>query len=352
MWRQNVKRSKVTLDALTVYRAVTTLKRGLSAAGQLHNLSDAVARNTNNTSEVRLPGFDLFSGGDKRAPCTWLLPKLVSGEAELLYAYESVADRPMGGFRAPYEIPEQILLDAGNPRAKVKLGDSARASHWFTPMVRLVAYAQVRAEAQAHVSQGSYSIHIGNGYMEVSPRGVYSNLEGKFIPAVRPPEDMETATLAVPGVVTTHKTLAALHELAQEADHSTLLALTACAHAVHERVLSPIKLLHMLNNTVYRAGRDNPTLKPSPVRSYAVRDPNCVVQAIQQALSALETNGPYVRDAFYSAAVPGLYTSREFSNRFGHPTNHRPGTVRDSTLVRWREAVKQRAVELAGFRPS
>jgi hypothetical protein len=351
MWRQNVKRSKVTLDALTVRRAVTALKRGLSSSGQLQHLSDALARHAHNRHEIFLPGFDLFSGGDKRAPCTWLLPKLISGEAELLYAYESVADRPMGGFRAPYEIPTQVLLDAGNPRAKVKLGDSARSSHWFTPMVRLVAYAQVRAEAQANVTGGTYSIHIGNGYMEVSPKGVYSNLEGRFVPAVSPPADIAEAVMAVPGVVTTHKIISALHELAQEADHSTLLALTACTHALHEGLVSPSKLLHMLNHTVYRAGRDTPSLQPERAVRYTETDPNWVVQSIQQTLNSLQKNGPYVREAFYSAAVPGLYTSREFSNRFGHPSNHKPGTVRDSTLVKWREAVKQRAKELTDLTP-
>lgn len=351
MWRQNVTRFKGTLDPLTVRRAVTALKRGLSSSGQLFNLSDALARHANSTEEVTLPGFDLFSGGDKRSPCTWLLPKLVSDEAVLIYAYESVADRPMGAFRAPFEIPTQILVDAGNAPGKVLLGRSARSSHWFVPMLRLVAYAQVLAEAPAHVSDGTYSIHVGNAYLEVSPKGVYSNFEKRFVPAAAPPADMEEALMTVPGVVTNHKTILALHDLAQEADYSTLQALTACTHALHERMLTSMKLLHMLNHTVYRSGNFNPTPGPKRLVRYVARDPNMVVQAQHQALQALESKGPYIREEFFSAAVPGLYSAREFAARFGHPSSRKAGTVRDSTLVKWRELVRQRIKELSDAVP-
>lgn len=351
MWRQNVTRFKGTLDPLTVRRAVTALKRGLSSAGQLFHLSDALARHADSTTEVGLPGFDLFSGGDKRSPCAWLLPKLVSDEAALIYAYESIADRPMGAFRAPFEIPTQILVDAGNAPGKVLLGRSVRSSHWFVPMLRLVAYAQVLAEAPAHVRDGTYSIHVGNAYLEVSPRGVYSNFEKRFIPAAAPPADLQEALMTVPGVVTNHKTIAALYDLAQEADYSTMQALTACTHALHERMLTSSKLLHMLNHTVYRSGSFDPTPEPKRVVRYIARDPNMVAQAQHQALQALESKGPYVREEFFSAAVPGLYSAREFAARFGHPSSRKTGTVRDSTLVKWREMVKQRIKELADAVP-
>ncbi len=289
---------------------------------------------------VVLPGYDLFSPGSL-SPALWHLSRPCKGRADYLRAYEAFVDRPLGKVRDPSALPLGVFADAGTPAGRIAyLRKSTRAYDWYTPALRLLACARFYDDISFQVQGVNYSAHFGPQYLEVTPRGCYSNTRRCRVEAGEPPEDIDEARMPVPAITISDPAYLSLYEVIKDMDTSVLYALNAVVRGILKGELPKKKVAQAIVGLEgpKRGGRE-------PVA------PSVAVSAAHAALDVIDAITEYedpeeVYETLEHILIPNLMGKREFSATFGR---NRDASLHPLVIKGWRMKIKARAQALAEF---
>ena len=301
---------------------VTEVKKLGPGTYPLFNLADV-------QGETYLPQVSLF---DNRA-AAWLLPQLKVSAESVVYAYEVFVEQSLGTTPHPGKAAEDALKTCG-ARGMTKVFDLSRdPRHWFTPAVRLLAYASLCEGAEVFVDTETnvFIVDVDGAHLEVSPQGVYSNAKGELVKPALEPTDTETADMRLPGTTSTSKIIAALDEMLQRKRKD---------FGEHLRILSAMFEHRVANPTQFvKAFKEPDPVAFVPLVSEAKRK-----KAANEAEQVLFHCDFCVMPKLYAALVPTLFTSREFAASFGSTAakfNNRQ--IRERTRQEWAERIRARA---------
>ena len=308
------------LNERSVEKALTSLLSFAGRQGTLDDLPDMVKQQ--NVVRVKLGGFNLFMG-DRVRPYTWFLPKVKVGIAEALRMYEDIACNPA------------LKLDtAGNLASHLYPRDSAErklftrfSTHeeWLSPALLFAACCQHLGVEIENAGSDSVALRLGNGMIQVSPRGMWSNSRRTFID--NPDKDFNTSNVITyfPPIETGNTVLKALWELADGTMEQ--YAVTATAHAIEEgsyqrsNLLKIARLEHPIVDKIRKGFRD-------PVKASA---------ALCNCDKILDDATEDVLEYLYDAAVPDLMSRKMMQSRIPAPTQIKEGRIiREETIESWR----------------
>lgn len=316
-----------SLDPRLRRRLTTRIASGIRSLGPgehpVFNLTEV-------SGEVYLPEVHLFSD----AAASWMLPSMKSDVETLIYAYEVFAEQELGTTPNPGKVIEEVFKSAEVPGMTQVFDLGRDPLQWFTPAVRLVAYAGTFKDSTVDFDfeTQTYSAYVGGAHFEVSPKGVFSNAQCVVIPATAAPTDTATAAMRLPSEVSSSKIIVALDQM---------LTSPTRDYGAHLRVLSALFETRLLNPTQFLAA----LVKTEPVEddgSAAIRRQ----AAAEQALRVLQHIERDVVRNLYSAVVPSLYSSREFVRTFGSTASTNGARkIRPRTRTEWAEQIRARVAQ-------
>ncbi|MBT2325532.1 hypothetical protein J7E62_24670 [Variovorax paradoxus] len=308
-------------------KALQTLNRAASEGGVASAVKDRARELGSKTLDrVELPGFHLFDGASPIAPYTWLLPQPKGDVQDLLSLWESYVNQNLGSRSlgqsplTPIERDTFVLTRTDFGRV---FGGPRAPGEWAQPAAMMIAIAQ-HLEGQENLelelsSAPRYErrkvlklrMHVSGYLMEVTPKGVYSNMKSSRIAPRFQASDAKLDGLCIRPLRTDHPLAVALVEN-EEAPHACLQAANVVLRALQLGMLaeSDIKLSSGAN---LKAAREA-----------------SVLEAI--GLLDRERNLRLV----YDKLVPGVVTAAEFRRDFGNPFRG-TSTPRSETVDKWRE---------------
>lgn len=325
-------------------RAVTALAKALRRSRDADKIPASLAEAKLNPGQVKLPGFHLFSYGGVVSPYEWLLPRPPGDESTMIYAYEAFADRPLGRVGRPGEIASAVFQEVGKSAGKrMGLDDETVASKWKHPALLLMGYAQkLTGEPVACGSAGTYSMHIAGAFMEVTPRGCFSNFRKATVPAAIPDNATVEHLFGLPGVVTGDPLVRTLWPLAAEVGDGALYALNSVACGLASQDLRPRQVLAAVTGKAAALGpRSYLSLGPSSTRTVTATLYGC-----DDAVAGLRSGVISDLQTLHDVLVPGAYTHRQFRVAFGDPEENPHRLIRTKTLLAWADRIETQAERL------
>lgn len=307
-------------------KALQTLNRAASEGG----VGSAVKERARELDgqplkRVQLPGFHLFDGACPIAPYAWLLPQPKGDIQDLLSLWESYANQDLGS-RALRQSPltpiQSDTFVLNRPSFKRVFGEQRSAADWAQPAALMIALAQ-HLEGQENLEVQfaggaryerrkllSLRIHVSDYLMEVTPRGVYSNMQRKRITPRYAASDAKMDGLCIRPYLTDHPLAVALLEN-EDTPHACLQAANVVLRAMQLGLLSKTDI-KLASDAGWRSSREA-----------------SVVEAIN--LLDRERNLRLV----YDKLVPKVVSAADFRRDFGNPFR---GTAapRPETVDRWR----------------
>lgn len=312
-------RNSKSIDARTLRRTITRVADAVRLLGP----GDHPVFNLDKVSgEAYLPDVNLFSGS------RWLLPSMKVSFEVLAYAYESYAEQKLGAVPSCGKVVEQTLKMADVRGCTGVFDRYVDPLSWYTPAVRLVAYASQipGATLETCYSERRFAVEFDGARFEVSPVGVYSNIAQAIVPAVHPANDIEDGLIWLPEKRTESKILVALDEMLPARGKE----LRVIAAAFEQRLLNPTQFVSNLSGCTRKIYNESDRLRR--------------VEAAERAVQALYEDHDNVIQRLYGELVPKLYTSREFLRHFGSVSAGRNRKLRQRTKDEWAERLRNRAI--------
>jgi hypothetical protein len=315
MSRPSVPLSKRRPDYSRGEQALTILGEQLKATGmyeKAHALYDSAPSET-----VRLPGFDLFTVGN-RSPYEWCVPKPRDAE-QVINVYEEYVDRKLGSVAAPERVAKGLY--GSHKVAKAYFGDSPRpASQWYAPLAKVIA-AALHFEAQVEHRGRTISGYLLGYTLLASPSSVHSNLQRATLVTAGNAVDFGPLELSVPDLRTRHPLANTL--VAIGADDACLWAANTAIRAdergvvnIKEDLFTPAEKKKVLTAAERR-------LKIDTIRAAAL-------EASEVALGH-----PRPVTALYEVMVPALCSAQVFKTRIADPWKHPGRLPRPETRNSW-----------------
>lgn len=323
---------------------MTALGKALRRSRDVDKLPASLAEAKLSHGQVKLPGFHLFSFGGVVSPYEWLLARPPGDESTMIYAYEAFADRQLGRVGRPGEIAAAVFQEAGMAAGKrMGLEDETVASKWKHPALLLLGYAQKFTKETVSCSRsGVYSLHISGAYMEVTPRGCFSNFRKDVVPAAIPDNATVEDLFSLPGVITGDPLVRALWPLVAEIGDGALYALNSVACGLDSGYLKPRKVLAAITAQSGSLGpKPYVTLGPSSGRTRSTALYGC-----DEAVAGLRSGLITDLQTLYDALVPGTYSHRQFRAAFGDPEENPYRLIRTKTLLAWADRIETQARRL------
>lgn len=307
-------------------RALIALRRAAFTGG----VSPAVkARAAELYSEqrdpVELPGFHVFDRALPVSPYTWLVPRPRGDISDLLNLWESYANQALGvrGGPSPLAAIEGDTLALTRADFKRFFGGPRGAGHWAAPAAKIIALAQhLEGRENLHIELSrttrwerrkvlSIKMHAATCMLEVTPRGLWSNMAMKEIRAPYLASDAGIDEFCIRPFRTNHPLAVALMEN-EDVPETCLQAANVALRAIQQGLIREKDLV--LSDALGRAASRTAT----------------VVSAIE-LLDRQRSLRPV-----YDLLVPNVVSALEFRRDFGNP--FRPArSTRKETVDKWRE---------------
>lgn len=321
------------IDPRALKRAKDTVARTLQRSGDLYQLKSLL--NGETLEPVTLYAQSVFTPAAE-----WLLPRPGTDEQDLVMAYEAFVEQDLAKTRHSGRVPEKIVYPWASTRVRGLLNAASRTTHWFTPAARLVALARYcpGAVVESDYSSHTYTANVGEYLLSVSPTSIYSNSRQEYITPSVHPLDLDAAVMLIPERTTRLQLFTVLHLLLTRSDRSTLPCLSILNEAVELGVTTCMEIRDAL--TQYASRR--------ALNKYSGQDLHTARErSVEEAMQVLSSESTHMLRELYPALVPTLFSSKEFSNTFGSPSaTAKPRKVRESTLDRWAEKIRDRAFAL------
>lgn len=306
-------------------QAAKLLKKTLVKEG-LFSAFDAALKAPVKGDSVLLPGFDLFDRSGSLSPYLWCVPKPKCDLNDLYQAYEDYTDQPLGLLRNPGK-PAQILLKNQSSRGTY-FGASQRSADWYLPLVKVLAMAQHLDEGRPQRKGSTFSMHLGPGYLEVSPEGCWNNFRRGVVKALRVAQDAGESGFTVTSFRSNHPLALAAFQASQEGDYGILWAANTMLQAEASRLAPSGWCLGGFASD------------PRPARARGVykerrRSREGALQAAQECEGLLQECDFDLIAELSRAAVPRLCSSAQFKMRFGSCHNTEARVVGAETRTRW-----------------
>jgi len=325
-------RSSNLLNKASLFRALQDVLQGLFERGMLTKHSDYVhmLETTRLQETVTFPAFDLFTPGKQFPTYQWFLPRPMTTIKSFLDIYEQFALQGLGSVKEPGRAAAKIygeFTDAG--RLFTHFNDADR---WYAPGLILAASAQwLGAELESAGPQG-VSLRLGNGLIEVTPKGCWSNTKRRLVEASAPAVDESWPVTPFPATGTRNRQLVALKHISESLPAALQYAANLLALGLKEEVITDLWLYENRFEISERLSKRS--------RAGAQKIDRATL-AVQQCSEVLE-DGLDVVPRLYEVAVPGLMGAHRFKRLFGSFTPFQEGRVtQEATLQRWRELIEQ-----------
>ncbi len=275
-------------------------------------------------SSVLLPGFHLFEGPCPVAPYSWLLPKPKGDVQDLLGLWEAYVDQDLGARysrRSPLEAIQRDRFVLGSAAFKRVFGGPRHPRDWAQPAAMIIALAQhlegqenlqftLSNAALMHERTLQLRMHLSGYMLEVSHRGIFSNMHRKVVSPRYQASDAKLEGLCIRPLRSAHPLAVALMEN-EDTPHACLQAANVVLRAVRQGLLDE-QDVRLSAGAAPRAAREE-----------------AVVAALQ--LLDREKNLRLV----YDKVVPRVVSAAEFRNLFGNPFRG-VSAPRADTVDKWR----------------
>jgi hypothetical protein len=320
------------LNERSVEKALTSLFSDLARSGTLDSIPDKVA--AQNHAKMELSGFHLFTQGGSVKPYTWFLHKPKISILDALRIYESVAANPITELDTAGNLAGHIYPRTSDDRKM--FSKFTGLSNWLSPALLFAACSQYLGVEIESASNNSVSMRLGNGMIQISPKGIWSNTRRSIV-ASQPDESPDKVITYFPAIATTNPVVKALWELCDGS--ASQYAVTTIAHALDEGVLN--------KSVLVRIGKlDHPLIAKARAGG---RDRQRAAQALGHCDNILDSAVEDLVGSLYDAAVPDLMCRKTLQSRIPAPTQIERGRIiREDTIEAWRAWLHQYFEETFG----
>jgi len=325
-------RSSNLLNKHSLLRALQDISQGLFERGMLTKYADYIhmLETTRLQETVTFPAFDLFTSGKQFPVYQWFLPKPSANIKSFLAIYDKFVSQGLGAIDNPGRIASTIYgeaTDAGRLFTHFKDADQ-----WYAPGLILAAASQWLGAELEYAGPQGVGLRLGNGLIEVTPEGCWSNTHRKVVKATVPAVDESWPVAPFPATSTKNKQLAAFKHISESLPASLQYAANLLALGLKEEVINDVWLYEN------RAEISERLLKRSRAGSQKL---DRATLAVQQCAEVLE-DALDVVPRLYEVAVPALMGAHRFKKLFGPVVLFQEGRVtREETLQRWRDLIEQ-----------
>lgn len=311
----------------------------LDEAGLLHDVGARVRAIRNIPREaVELPGFHLFTRDGLCAPYSWLVPKPKGDDQDLLQMWEAYGNGQHGDRRSRADPLLELVENTsflGVAAHQRFFGKGARLpTQWATPAAKIIALAQ-HFEGQENMSielgadkAGMYrqgiaavQIHLGEFFLRVTPKSMFSNFQGKEIEYSYKASDCVLDEMCIRPLRTSNALAVALMQN-EEMPECVLQMANVAVRALHLGQLLPTDF----------------TINLSKHRSPNTND------IVQDAKALLQSDPLHALSHLYPMLVPALMGKEQFATTFGSPHQHRKiAKTQEATRNRWLDELSKLA---------
>ena len=329
-WVPSVRSSNL-INPDTVTRALRDILQGLADRALLSSVAHAEGMNAAQVTH-EYPAFNLTTTGRKFAPYKWFLPKPRVTILEFLRIYDQFAVAVRDGIENPAEVASRIYSRHSGP-ARL-LTHFKHESQWLAAGHTLLCAALwLGAELECQDPDATLRMRLGNGLLEVSPRGVWSNIGKTTYKAKSLPAGHSWPLMPFPATRSDNPILHAVWPHLESLDPSLAFAATTVAIALKEEVV---------NRAFLRAETQKILRKLLASSKRSPRGLETATASLQQCVEVLEEAQEGVVRALYGAAVPGLMPSSRFRTMFGVPSQADPDrAVSPATRAKWTQKLEQ-----------
>lgn len=325
-------RSSNLLNKASLLKALQDLLQGLFERGMLVKYAGYVhmLETTRLQETVTFPAFDLFTPGKHFPVYRWFLPRPFATIKTFLATYDKFIEQGLGSAANPGRVASTVygeFTEAGRLFTHFKDADQ-----WYAPGLILAAAAQWLGAELEYAGGNGVGLRLGNGLIEVTPEGCWSNTHRKVVKPAIPAVDESWPVTPFPSTSTKNKQLVAFKHISESLPTTLQYAANLLALGLKEEVINDVWLYA---NRVEIAER---LLKRSRAGSQKL---DRATLAVQQCSEVLE-DGLDVVPRLYEVAVPGLMGAHRFKKLFGSFTPFQEGRVtQEATLQRWRDLIQQ-----------
>lgn len=306
--------------------AAKLLKKSLVSAGLFRDFMRDLRSPDKVAAPVELPGFDLFSQSGAISPYLWCVPKPKGDTMDAYSVYEEYVDRPLGSIRNPKAVAGTLLR--GSSARRAYFGTSERCGDWYLPLVKLLAMLQHLEDTPILRKGDVWCVHLGVGYLEVTPSGCWSNFRGGSI-AAKPAQDACLSGYSVPALRSRHPLALAAMKASEEGDYGVLWAANTMLRAQAAKRVDSRFCLDAF-------GAPRPALDAA--------DAKAVREALRCCELTLKDCEEGLIGEVFRLAVPTLCTVAFFKSHFCNPYGAQTRSLRPQTREMWLEKLR----ELAG----
>lgn len=331
IWMANVRSSNL-LNKASLFRALQDISQGLFERGMLTKHADYVhmLETTRLQETVTFPAFDLFTPGKQFPVYQWFLPKPFATIKSFLATYDQFVSQELGVVANPGRVASTIYgeyTDAGRQFTHFKYADQ-----WYAPGLILAAASQWLGAELDYSGSNGVCLRLGNGLIEVTSEGCWSNTQRRIVPAKAPSVDESWPVTPFPATGTRNRQLVAFKHISESLPAALQYAANLLALGLKEEVINDAWLYENRTEIADRL------LKRSRAGSQKL---DRATLAVQQCSEVLE-DGLDVVPRLYEVAVPGLMGAHRFKKLFGPVVLFQEGRVtREETLQRWRDLIQQ-----------
>ena len=325
-------RSSNLINESSVSRALRDILQGLEDANVLRPFLTTFEDLKAPRVTHEFPAFNMLARGRKFPPYKWFLPKPKVSILEFLRVYEQFALAVRGGVDNPAEVAAKIY-PRGSDAGRLVLHHKDESQWLSAGHTMIIAALWLGAEVEAYEPDGTLRARLGDGLLDVSPAGVYSNTDREtFKPRVES-EVYSWPVLPFPATKSDNPLLTAFWEHHEELEPSLMLAASLISLAIKEEVVGRAFLRSEIKSW---APKVLATSKRTPEKLEAA------TAALQKCTELLDNVDEGLLQALHEAAVPGLMLSAKFRSAIGN-SSHSPSTrvVAAATRAKWREAFEQ-----------